>query len=330
MKKAALEFFRKSKRILLVPHNCPDPDAMGSALALAFGLEQMGKRVSIALLGSLNEPTKNLLNHVDYELTENPDYKNQDLIVVLDTNSPLLFDINALNKSPAKKVLIDHHSSKTDMLNTFDASYVDENAVSTTQIVYSILKNLGVKPDREICLPIAVGLVVDSAFFIASKPETFKLLYDLLIEGDMKFQEVLDAITTPRTVSERIACIKGAQRMKITRVGEDMIIAVSEVSAYEGNVAKFLIKLGADVSFVGSVHDGEEVRISSRATNRMIDLGLHLGRDILPKVSDLIAGDAGGHAGAAGANGTKPKNLDKALDTCVKETRKFMEGSLKS
>ena len=37
---------RGAKRIALVSHRDPDPDTVGSALALGLGLESLGKRVS--------------------------------------------------------------------------------------------------------------------------------------------------------------------------------------------------------------------------------------------------------------------------------------------
>jgi alanyl-tRNA synthetase len=89
-------------------------------------------------------------------------------------------------------------------------------------------------------------------------------------------------------------------------------------------VAKALLYLGADVAFVGAAHEGE-VRISARAKNELVDKGFHLGRDVLPLVSDLISGDAGGHAAAAGANGTKPEKLDEALKICVDKTRELLK-----
>jgi nanoRNase/pAp phosphatase (c-di-AMP/oligoRNAs hydrolase) len=83
--------------------------------------------------------------------------------------------------------------------------------------------------------------------------------------------------------------------------------------------------LGADVAFVGAEKEGE-VRISSRANREMVKAGIHLGKSILPGVMPLIKGDAGGHAGAAGANGTDASKLDEALDVCVQRTRLFLKG----
>ena len=88
-------------------------------------------------------------------------------------------------------------------------------------------------------------------------------------------------------------------------------------------VVEFLLNLGADVSFVGVGKRGE-ARISARARSQLVEKGLHLGRDILPKVAAIIGGDAGGHAAAAGANGVRDDALDEALDACVKVTSKFI------
>ena len=85
-----------------------------------------------------------------------------------------------------------------------------------------------------------------------------------------------------------------------------------------------MIQLGADVSFVGAAKRGE-VRISARAKSEIVNKGLHLGRDIMPKISELIGGDAGGHAAAAGANGIHDEKIDEAINICVEQVKQFID-----
>jgi nanoRNase/pAp phosphatase (c-di-AMP/oligoRNAs hydrolase) len=235
----------------------------------------------------------------------------------------LLFDYEKVKKSKAKKILIDHHSSKQEIFDIFDAILVDEEAVSVTQIMYKILDELDVEFNHEISLCLAVGLVTDSANFVAATTESFEILSKILSRGKVSFQTVLSTIAVPMDYSEKIARLKGAQRAEIFSEN-GYIISVSKVSSFEGSVAKSFLNLGADVSFVAATKKGE-IRISGRAKNHLIEKGFHLGRDILPKVAKLINGDAGGHAGAAGATGTEEGKADKAIDLCVKETQKFLK-----
>ncbi|MBN3037282.1 MAG: DHH family phosphoesterase [Candidatus Diapherotrites archaeon] len=316
-------FLKGARSVLLVTHKCPDPDAVGSCAALAMALEQLGKSVMVLADGSLSEQSKALLASLGYAFSEEAPY-DVDLIVVLDTNSPLLFDFEAVKRSGAKKVLIDHHSPKGDVSSAFDAVLIDEAAVSVTQILFGVLGELGVEFTPRISLALAAGIVTDSANFIAATADSFEVLARVLKVGGIDFQSVIRAISAPMDVSEKIAQLKGAQRLEFERVG-DLIVAWTKVSAFEGAVAKRLINLGADVSFVAAVPRSGEVRISSRARSQITDMGLHLGRDVMPSVSGIIEGDAGGHAAAAGSNGVRDDRVDDALRVCVGMVKAFFD-----
>ncbi len=58
-------------------------------------------------------------------------------------------------------------------------------------------------------------------------------------------------------------------------------------------------------------------RVAGRCKRWLADRGLNLGRDVMPHLGSIVGGDGGGHPGAAGATGTKPEHLDKALEKAV-------------
>ena len=321
MSEEALSILDKADTFLLLAHRSPDIDSMASAIALALTLRSRGKKVTISTLGTIGPQVSSFLEQMNM-VAEKPDF-SVDCIIVLDTNSPSLFDLESVRSAKGKKLLIDHHSPKEQVMKEFDESIVDESAVSTTQIIYHLLREMDHPITKEIALAICAGIVTDSANFIAATPGAFAVLAEALTEGNVSFQEVLRAIALPIEQSERIARLKGAQRLEVVREG-DYIIVWSRVSAFEGSVARALLGLGADVSFVGAAKDNE-VRISGRARTALTEKGLHLGRDILPSVSEIIGGDAGGHAAAAGANGINANTLDKALTTCVEKTVDFIK-----
>ena len=304
-------------------HKCPDPDAAGAAIALASALKQKRKHVEIGVKGdSFSKSTKLLLEKTGFSINSKPDY-NKDCIIVMDTNSPALFPLDKVLKSNAKKLIIDHHHPKPEVIASFDNALIDEEAVSTTQIVFHLLDEMNIKFTHKICLAISAGILTDSANFVAATVDSFIVLGEVLARGKVQFREVLASISVPMDLSEKIARLKAAQRLKFYRDG-NYLITSTKVSSFEGGVAKAMLYVGADVSFVGAAREGE-VRISARAKNDVIDKGIHLGRDVMPLVADLIGGDAGGHAGAAGANGTRPDALDEALRVCIERTKELLK-----
>ena len=317
----AFKVIGESGSFLLIAHHSPDIDSIASAISLAIALKRHGKTAAITAEGTANGQISYFMKRFGFSLSK-PDF-SADCIIVVDTNSPSLFDLESVKKSKAKKILIDHHSPKEDVMAEFDVSIVDETAVSTTEIIYDLFKEWGEPITKEIAIALSAGIVTDSANFIAATPRSFHVLADSLGKSGASFQDVLSSIHSPPEQSEKIARLKGAQRLELIREGK-YLIATSKVSSFEGSVARALLSLGADVSFVGAAKNGE-VRISARAKNELTRKGLHLGRDILPSISQLIGGDAGGHAAAAGANGINHNSLDAALSICVSKTREFIK-----
>ena len=108
-------------------------------------------------------------------------------------------------------------------------------------------------------------------------------------------------------LSEKMAKIKGLQRVEIIQAGE-FLIGASHVSAYEATVASSLLNVGFDVTIV-LAQKKKEFRISTRARKDLcFKTGLHLGK-ILDKVAKIHEITGGGHDGAAGITGQEDYEL---------------------
>ena len=68
----ALSLISRAKSFLLLPHYLPDVDAMGSAVALAMGLKQKGKKVEIFSPSTLSAPVAALLKSLEFEIINKP------------------------------------------------------------------------------------------------------------------------------------------------------------------------------------------------------------------------------------------------------------------
>jgi nanoRNase/pAp phosphatase (c-di-AMP/oligoRNAs hydrolase) len=109
--------------------------------------------------------------------------------------------------------------------------------------------------------------------------------------------------------------MKACRRAKLIKMG-NWIIALSHVSAYQASAARALVDLGAHMAAVGGQKD-EKVEISLRCTRDFNHVtGIHLGRDIAKPLGESLQGMGGGHATAAGVNGTGA--VDKGLKRCLR------------
>lgn len=314
--KKLLEFIKglKGKRIIITFHYAGDFDALSSSFVLKKILLELDSENQVWIVPPSVSGSEEKLFLERGFFFDKHDF-DVDVIFIMDTNSKQLLEplLPELKKSRAEKIIIDHHVRKR--VSFADYYYADEDAAATSEIVYNILDKLGLKADRETALLLSSGIVTDSANFVAATPETFRILHSLLIQGEVSFREVLDYLTVPVDISKKIAKLKAASRLTLTRAGDYLIVS-TEVNAHEGSVANSLLGLGADVVFVGS--KGEGVRFSGRARNKLVDKGFNLVKDVMLTIGELIGGEGGGHPAAAGANGPKKAAFDKALKECVK------------
>ena len=106
----------------------------------------------------------------------------------------------------------------------------------------------------------------------------------------------------------------------------EWIIATSVINAFEASACRGLIDMGADAAIIGGRPTKNKVRLSSRSTREFYDeTNINLGSDVMEPLGMLIDGKGGGHANAAGANGTK--NLSEALDKAVELIKTALENS---
>ena len=122
---AVVDALRTAGRIALVSHRDPDPDTIGSSLALGLALERMGKQVSWHCADPVPEAIR-FLAAAD-RVTQAPPPRDVDLIVCLDFGEPERAKF-ALPAGP-RIADIDHHATNTAF---GDANFVDVTSVETT------------------------------------------------------------------------------------------------------------------------------------------------------------------------------------------------------
>src|ERR1700682_5058917 len=138
---------REHRKFAVLSHVRPDGDALGSQLALALSLQQLGKDVRVWNEDGMLEKYS-FLPHADL-LTKPPSTaEDVDVAVALDTaiQSRLGTALEAI-RSAKIGINIDHHPSNPrygDLVN------VDPDAPATAQILFELIKAEGLPFDRDI------------------------------------------------------------------------------------------------------------------------------------------------------------------------------------
>jgi phosphoesterase RecJ-like protein len=147
-----------ARRIALVSHRDPDPDTIGSALALGLGLESIGKKVSWHCADPVPEQQRFLYGSDRF--TQMPPTEDVDLVVTVDFGSV----DRAKFTLPARPTLlnIDHHASND---NFGSANLVDVTAAASAEVVARVIDALGIKWTPEMATAALVGIMTDTGSF---------------------------------------------------------------------------------------------------------------------------------------------------------------------
>jgi len=234
--------------------------------------------------------------------------------VVVDTSSLVQTGYQTLEPC----AVIDHHEPG-DLSKICRLSLI-RKASATAEIVYDIYESSGRPVDQDIAFALLLAMVTDTGHFRYAPPHSFEVAARLLEKGGIQFSDVLDFLTqVPTDISCRVATLKAASRMTLTREGDHLIVT-SKVGSFGAQSAASIVAIGADVAFVGSDLD-REVRVSGRV-KRGVPLDVAA---LLNDVGKRFGGSGGGHAAAAGLVVKGNVDVDRVLDACVAETIKKLK-----
>lgn len=161
---ALREQLAKSSQCIIIPHQHPDGDAMGSATALFEYLESLGKEVSMFCATSAN-PKWRFLKNADRLTTDPTVFTNLNVntIIVLDSGDLRYAGVEQQVKNhPAFLINIDHHATN-EYFGTLNI--VDPGAASTTNVLFHLFKALGAEFTPVIATSLLTGLITDTDNF---------------------------------------------------------------------------------------------------------------------------------------------------------------------
>jgi phosphoesterase RecJ-like protein len=158
-----LEALRTGDRFLLVTHENPDGDALGSLVAMQGVLRSLGKDTEMFIAADeFPLPYEYRFFSLEGLVTEPPADIADRLVVFLDCGN---IDRNPaiLNGAPLRIVNVDHHHDNT----RFGAiDHIVDAASCTAEIVWDLMRGLGVEATPEIADALYVGLVTDTGKFM--------------------------------------------------------------------------------------------------------------------------------------------------------------------
>ena len=300
--------------LLLVVHHHADVDSIASAI----GLNSVFENSTISASDGISSHGQKVANIIDVEIMEKPPKTWDGTVIALDSPNP-----EHCGPIPKAKqiVVIDHHTKIEGWPKGTEIIHQPQRT-STAEIILDVIAELGLDITKKCATALLCGIYTDTGQFRHANRETFTAASKLAKAGADP-QEVINILDSERPLIQKTTFLKAAQRMKWIQEGK-WIIAQSIVGSFESGSARLLIVLGADIALVSSGNKKGEMRLSTRASNRIVSQGFNL-TTILEKITDMNGGSAGGHPGAAGYNGKgDPEAISNiAKQNCIDSIRQL-------
>ncbi len=283
------------EKVRIITHSGGDPDSIGSAYVLSNILRRIGvEDVGVIIPESISTHSRSLLSYLGLELGE---VKGDEAYIVVDAGSP--HQLGGLSETVGKgrTIVIDHHTTSHEAYGEGYLLFSSEDYQSVCEIVYELAEHLGYRLDGREAEALYLGMYYDTVRFSVADSETMRKACRL-IELGVEPSTLLQEFEAVMDISERIARLKAAKRMKLYRIG-GWLVALSHVGSFQSSVARSLLGLGAHVAVVAGEGD-EGVQVSLRCVQEAVEAGLDLGR-IASRLGEEFGGHGGGHAAASRA-----------------------------
>jgi bifunctional oligoribonuclease and PAP phosphatase NrnA len=297
---------RANDRFLVVTHENPDGDALGSMLAMALALRALRKDVVMYLSGNAPTPAEYRFLDLGDVRRELPDDLEERVLLAVDCANDRRIGEENTGVDRAKLVVnVDHHHDNSEF---GDVNLIVAEASSTSEIVRDILRELDVALTPEIAAALYVGLVTDTGRFqyTNTTPKALRLAAELVEAGaDVHgiFRHVYETVQFSKLkllarALERAQLFEGGRLVVSYLLKDDFGDVGAEEPYSEGIIDSLRAVEGSEmVALIREPprNEGPARRISLRSSHDEVDVSA---------VARKMGG--GGHRQAAGFSSDKP------------------------
>lgn len=311
-----LEEIKSAETVVIMAHENPDGDAIGSSLAMCLAIKNFGKKVDVLMKEfpanfSFLPGTENIKSFTDIE--------NYDLAIVLDCPEikRVPQDFIPYFENAKVKVEFDHHN-KNSMFG--DYNIVDHVSPACSQILVSTFEYLGIEITKEIGTCLLTGIITDTGGFKNSgiTTETFEFASWALEKGinlSSVYRQSMMTITKTKFEVQKL-CM---ERMEFFADGKIAFTYITdedderigiETGDHEG-----IVEIGRNIK-------GVEVSIFLDEKEKGFKASLRSNDYVNVSEVCLMFG-GGGHIKAAGATINLP--LEEAKKAIISEAMKYLK-----
>ena len=290
---AIIDAIRKAKEIDILTHIHPDGDALGSTAALKMALEKMGKTARV--ISSQSVPKQ--MEFASFQLEAySPQLKGADVVLSVDaSDEDRLGECVRIFHEAKVRLVLDHHVTN----NRFgDYNYIDDRAAASGEIIYALIRRLGVELDREMAQALYIAISTDTGGlrYSSTSPRTLRVMADLTEQG-LDVAEINRALYETRSKESLLAEGMTLETLHMYGDGKIAVMTLTLDTLGKSGAAEeecdWFVNLarsvqGVEVAVLLKQRGAREIKVSLRS-NRYVDVAA---------LAQELGG--GGHIRAAG------------------------------
>lgn len=311
-----LKEIKNAQNIVILTHENPDGDAIGSALGMKFAIEKLNKKADLIM--TKYAKVFDFLPRVDEILQEGP-IKKYDLAITVDCATLKILDNKEYFENAKRTIVIDHHGSN----NMYgDINYVNPDASACAEVLLGMFSYYNIDVDIKLGTCLMTGIITDTGGFQypSTTADTLEYSAELLRKGvdipeicKITLQKVSKAkFDLTKLVMDRVELFADGKIAFAYITNKDLETVKADEGDHAGlvNIGKNIE--GVEVSIFIREDDNDEnyYKVSMRSSNYV-------------NVSDVcLMFGGGGHARAAGAKvqGT----FEHVKEKLIKEVEKAL------
>src|ERR671935_22078 len=278
-----VDTLRSRDRFLLVTHENPDGDALGSLLALKLALDSLGKDSEMYLYGDAPLPREYGFMPLEGLRREPPADASERVLIALDcANEQRLGPEPTVLERVPLTINVDHHHDNS---RFGDVNLIVADASSTGEVLRDIFRELDVDLTPEIAEALYIAVVTDTGRFqyTNTTPKALRLAAELVEAGadvHRVFQGVYESVQFAKLkllarALERAQVYEGG-RIVISYLLRTDFAEVGAAEPYSEGIIDYLRAVeGADMAVLirePPREDGPTRRVSLRASVDELDV----------------------------------------------------------
>ena len=323
------DIIKTKKHALILSHQGPDGDSIGSSVSLSLYLKKIGIDNKIIF----PDPYPNFyswVNGIENSIiaSENLDllndlFEKSDLIICLDFNhrsrvgknlSPFL-----INTTEKHVIVIDHHTNPE---NFGDSEIIDVGASSTCELIFNLIKSNGDLDllDIPIAESIYIGLITDTGSFkYSSVSSSTHLIASKLKEIGLNHVDIHNNIFDQNSVSKINLLGYALQKIKLDQKSSLAYLVLSQVE-----LEQFDFQKGDSEGFVNYCLSIKNIRnaVFLRQDKNLIKISFRSKGDVKMNEFSQEYYGGGGHQNAAGA-AVESCDIDTVTKKLIENFRSF-------